>query len=150
VVNTATLSEALSAQSISDVLANVKASALGQVDIILSQLKQERVVDLESLRDQLATAISGVTGVLIDQYVSLIGTAMDNMNKLSQTTASTITSQVSSQIQQIRSDVTALSEKLDATQSTVSSLQTYIVVNIVLTLVAIVLSIIALVRKPKA
>ncbi|ACL10723.1 Predicted solute binding protein [Desulfurococcus amylolyticus 1221n] len=150
VVNTATLSEALSTQSISDVLANVKASALEQVNIILSQLKQERAVDLESLRDQLATAISGVTGVLIDQYVSLIGTAMDNMNRLSQTTASTITSQVSSQIQQIRSDVTALSEKLNDTQATVSSLQTYIVVNIVLTLVAIVLSIIALVRKPKA
>lgn len=150
IVDTASLAEALSIQNVSDVLANVRSSAIAQINTIVSELKEQKAVDLDTLRDQLASALSGVAGVLVDQYVSLIGTAMDNMNRLSQTTASTINSQVSSQIQQIRTDMAALSEKVDATQNTLNSLQTYIFANIALTIIAIILSIVALLRKPKA
>jgi len=150
IVDTASVSEALQLLSASEVLENVKSSALAQIDLILKQLKGQEVIDLASLRDQVASTTLNVASLLVDQYTSLTSALMDRMSQVASTTASTINSQVASQIQQVRSDVSALSEKVDSTQNAVNTLQTYIMVNIVLTIIAIVLSIVALLRKPKA
>jgi len=150
IVDTASVSEALQLLSASEVLENVKSSALAQIDLILEQLKGQGVIDLTSLRDQVASTTLNVASLLVEQYTSLTSALMDRMSQVASTTASTINSQVASQIQQVRSDVSALSEKVDSTQNAVNTLQTYIMVNIVLTIIAIVLSIVALLRKPKA
>jgi len=150
ILDTATVSESLPWISSSEALEKARLSALEQINVILSQLELQEVTDLESLRNQVASTVLNVTSLLVDQYSSLTSALMDRMNQVASTTASTINSQVASQIQQVRNDVSALSEKVDSTQNIVNTLQTYIMVNIVLTIIAIVLSIVALLRKPKA
>jgi len=157
IVDTASVSETIGlilASGGLENLENVKSSVLTQIDLLLEQLKEQEVTDLASLRDQVASTTLNVASILVEYYTSLTSALMDRMNQIASTTASSISSQVASQIQsqiqQVRSEVSALSEKVDSTQNTVNTLQTYIMVNIVLTIIAIVLSIVALLRKPKA